>query len=81
MGNHPVSHGYTYDIATKTFSADINDPNASLTNGGTVAAAINNKKEIAGFYTDAGGVIHGFLDDGGLQPSMRPAQAKPNCSA
>jgi hypothetical protein len=60
-GNHPVSHGYTFDIATKTFSANIDDPNASLTNGGTVAAAINNLGEIAGFFTDSAGVIHGFL--------------------
>jgi hypothetical protein len=65
-GDHPVSHGYTYDIATNTFSADINDPNASLTNGGTVAAAINNSGDIAGFYTDAGGTIHGFLKDGNV---------------
>jgi PEP-CTERM motif len=62
---HGVSHGYTYDIATKTFSADINDPNASKTMGGTVTAAINNSDEIAGFYTDTSGAINGFLDDGG----------------
>lgn len=58
---HGNSHGYTYDILTKTFSADINDPLAVS----TVAAAINNSDEIAGFYTDAGGVTHGFLDNGG----------------
>jgi hypothetical protein len=62
---HGVSHGYTYDIATKTFSADINDPNASTTIGGTVTAAINNSDEIAGFYTDTSGNIDGFLDVGG----------------
>ncbi len=59
---HGNSHGYTYDIATKTFSADINDPSAVS----TVAAAINNSDEIAGFYTDAMGVTHGFLDNGGV---------------
>ena len=64
-GFHGVSHGYTYDIATKTFSKDINDPNASTTNGGTVAAAINNLDEIAGFYTDSAGNFNGFLDIGG----------------
>ncbi len=53
------SHGYTYNINSGTSSADINDPNAVS----TVAAAINNSGEIAGFYTDSGGVIHGFLDN------------------
>jgi hypothetical protein len=55
------SHGYTYDIRTGVFSADINDPNAVS----TVTAAINNEGQIAGFYTDAAGVTHGFLDDHG----------------
>ena len=56
------SHGYTYDINTGQFSADINDPQASS----TVAAAINNRGDIAGFYTDKStGAIHGFLDDNG----------------
>ncbi|HXZ15446.1 MAG TPA: hypothetical protein VEH77_05655, partial [Roseiarcus sp.] len=62
---HGVSHGYTYNIATNTFSANIDDPNASLTNGGTVAAAINNSDEIAGFYTDSMGNINGFLYNAG----------------
>jgi len=52
------SHGYTYNIRTGKFSADINDPSAVS----TVTAAINDKGNIAGFYTDAGGTIHGFLD-------------------
>jgi hypothetical protein len=78
---HPVSHGYTYDIATKVFSADINDPNAGIpTNpnlqpGGTVAAAINNSDEIAGFFTDAAGVIHGFIDNGGVFTTVDPKGA------
>ena len=55
------SHGYTYDIKTGTFSADINDPSAVS----TVAGAINDKGDIAGFFTDSGGVIHGFLDEHG----------------
>jgi PEP-CTERM motif len=58
---HGNSHGYTYNIATKTFSADINDPLAVS----TVTAAINNSDEIAGFYTDAMGDFNGFLDIGG----------------
>jgi hypothetical protein len=55
------SHGYTYNINSGKFSADINDPLAVS----TVAAAINDKGRIAGFYTDSAGVIHGFLDNHG----------------
>ena len=56
-----VTHGYTYNIAGKTFSADINDPNAGTTAGmGTTAAAIDNAGDIAGFYV-AGGVTNGFV--------------------
>ena len=55
------SHGYTYNINNGKFSADINDPNGVS----TVAAAINNFGGIAGFYTDSGGTIHGFLDNHG----------------
>jgi len=55
------SHGYTYNIDTGKFSADINDPLAMS----TVTAAINDTGRIAGFYTDSGGAIHGFLDDHG----------------
>jgi hypothetical protein len=59
-----TSHGYTYDVKTGKFSANIDDPNANSGEpGGTVAAAINNKGMIVGFYTDAAGVIHGFLDN------------------
>jgi hypothetical protein len=62
-----TSHGYTYDINTGQFSANIDDPNAnSGAPGGTVTAAINNNGDIAGFYTDTGGVIHGFLDNNGI---------------
>jgi hypothetical protein len=56
------SHGYTYDINTGQFSANIDDPSGVS----TVTAAINNEGDIAGFYTDAGGVIHGFLDNHGV---------------
>jgi PEP-CTERM motif-containing protein len=58
---HGNSHGYTYNVNTKTFSADINDPFAVS----TVTAAINNLDEIAGFYTDSAGNLNGFLDSGG----------------
>jgi PEP-CTERM motif len=64
-----VTHGYTYNIGTMAFSADINDPMAV---GNTTAAAINNSGEIAGFYTDAGGVFHGFLDIGGMFTTIDP---------
>jgi hypothetical protein len=57
-----VTHGYTYNIAAATFSANIDDPNAV---GNTTATAINNGGEIAGFYVDAAGNFHGFLDNGG----------------
>jgi hypothetical protein len=57
-----VTHGFTYNIAAKTFSANIDDPFAV---GNTTAAAINNSGQIAGFYTDAGGAFHGFIDTGG----------------
>jgi hypothetical protein len=61
-----VNHGYTYTIAGKTFSANINDPNAGTGTGqGTTAAAINNSGGIAGFYIDAAGVTHGFFDNNG----------------
>jgi hypothetical protein len=58
-----VTHGHTYTTATKTFSANIDDPLA--TGGNTTDAAINNSGLIAGFCTDAGGNIHSFIDNGG----------------
>jgi hypothetical protein len=58
-----VTHGYTYNINSTTFSANIDDP---LAVGNTTAAAINNSGEIAGFYTNAGGVTNGFIDNGGI---------------
>ena len=68
---HGDSHGYTYNIATNTFSADINDPNAVS----TVTAAINNSGEIAGFFTDSGGVAHGFIKDGSVFTTVDPLGA------
>ena len=56
-----VTHGYTYNIGTMTFSADINDPMAV---GNTTAAAINNAGNIAGFYVDAAGNMNGFFYNG-----------------
>ena len=68
--SHGDSHGYTYNIATNTFSADINFPAES-----TVTAAINNSGEIAGFFTDSGGVAHGFIKDGSVFTTVDPLGA------
>ena len=57
-----VTHGYTFDIATETYSPNIDFPTA----GNATAAAINNQGTIVGFYTDAAGAVHGFADIGGL---------------
>jgi len=64
-----ATHGYTYNIAANTFSANIDDPNGV---GATTAAAINNTGQIAGFYTDAMGVMHGFFDNGGVFTTIDP---------
>ena len=48
------------NIPTNTFSPDILFPGAVS----TVTAAINNSDEIAGFFTDSSGVIHGFIENG-----------------
>lgn len=67
-----VTHGYTYNIASMTFSANIDDPFAV---GNTTAAAINNAGEIAGVYTDAGGASNGFIDIGGTFTTLDVAGA------
>lgn len=67
---HGDSHGYTFDIATKTFSPDINFPGAVS----TVTAAINNLDDITGFYTDSMGT-HGFIDDSGHFTTVDPPGA------
>jgi hypothetical protein len=69
-----VNHGYTYTIASNTFSANINDPNAGTATGqGTTAAAINNSGEIAGFYVNAAGNTLGFTDNNGSFTTIDPA--------
>jgi len=67
-----ATHGYTYDIATKTFSANIDDPNGV---GATTAAAINDRDQIVGFYTDGNGVTHGFFESGGVFKTIDAANA------
>jgi hypothetical protein len=50
-----------------SFSAPINDPNAgTMTGQGTTTTGINNGGQIAGFYIDAAGNLHGFLDVNGM---------------
>jgi hypothetical protein len=65
---HGDSHGYTYNIPTNTFSPDILFPGAVS----TVTAAINNSDEIAGFFTDSSGVIHGFIDKSNMFTPVDP---------
>ena len=65
---HGDSHGYTYDIPTNTFSPDITFPGAVS----TVTAAINNSDELAGFFTDSSGVIHGFIDKSNMFTPVDP---------
>ena len=56
------SHGYTFNTKTNAFSAPINAPGAAS----TTAAAINNAGDIAGFFTNNGGMtFSGFEKVGG----------------
>jgi hypothetical protein len=57
-----VTRGYTFNNKTDKFSANIDDPNGVS----TTAAAINNAGDIAGFFTNANGVTHGFYDADGI---------------
>ena len=72
---HGDSHGYTYDIATNTFSADINDPLAMS----TVTAAINNSDEIAGFFKDPAALpTASSTMAASFRPSIR-GRLRPSC--
>src|SRR4029077_21084038 len=44
--------------------ATINDPFAAI-GGNTTAAGINNSGVVTGFYVDASGTTHGFVDTSG----------------
>jgi hypothetical protein len=57
-----VTHGYTYNVASSTFSANIDDPSAV---GSTTTAGINNSGLIVGFFTNAAGNMDGFIDNSG----------------
>jgi hypothetical protein len=67
-----ATHGYTYDIATNTFSANIDDPDGI---GTTTAAAINDQDQIVGFYVDGNGVTHGFFESRGVFKTIDAANA------
>jgi hypothetical protein len=61
-------HGYTYTLKTKTFSANIDDPNGV---GATTATAINNSGQIVGFFTNSStGAVQGFFDNNGAFTSI-----------
>jgi len=54
-------YGWTWDGDDYSlFSA----PGADLANGGSSPQGINDKNQVAGFFTDANGVNHGFIKDG-----------------
>ena len=63
-GDSTISqHGYLYNTNTGKYTF-LDDPNAAFTPMGvevTQITGINNAGEIAGFYTDSGGVAHGFI--------------------
>ena len=55
-------HGYLYNTTTGSYTF-LDDPAAGFHNGVEVTqiTGISNSGEIAGFYTDANGVAHGFV--------------------
>lgn len=54
-------HGFLYSLLTGHYSF-LDDPAASFSNGVEVTqiTGVNNIGELAGFYTDAGGIAHSF---------------------
>ena len=74
--SHGDSHGYTFDIATKTFSANIDFPGAKS----TVTAAINNSDEIAGFLPMPAALsTASSTTAASFRPSIRLARPRPSC--
>ena len=55
-------HGYLYNTLSGQYTF-LDDPDAAFSNGVEVTqiTGINNQGEITGFYTDAGGLAHGFV--------------------
>ena len=54
-----LTHGFVYSASTYTL---MDDP---LGVEGSVATSVASNGDIGGYYTDGGGVIHGFVDLGG----------------
>jgi hypothetical protein len=67
-----ATHGYFYNIAANTFSANIDDPNGV---GATTVTSINDRDQIVGFYTDGNGVTHGFFESDGVFKTIDAANA------
>ena len=64
-------HGFIYNTLTKQYTF-LDDPNAGFNNEGvevTQITGITNSGEIAGFYTDANGVAHGFIASAVPEPA------------
>ena len=59
-------HGFVYDSVHGTFT-DISDP---LGVKGTFASAINDHGQVVGWYVDANGVDHGFIESGGIYTTI-----------
>ncbi len=55
-------HGFLYNTNTGQYSF-LDDPNAAFNNGVEITqiTGINDSGEITGFYSDANGVLHGFV--------------------
>jgi hypothetical protein len=68
-----ATHGYTFNLQSNTYSANIDDPNGV---GTTTAAAINDLDQIVGFYVDGNGVTHGFFESGGVFNTIDAKNAK-----
>jgi hypothetical protein len=69
-----LTHGYTYDLLRNHFSANIDDPNGV---GATTAAAINDARNIVGFYVDANtGATNGFFESQGVFTTIDVPNAK-----
>jgi hypothetical protein len=62
-GDSTISqHGFLYDTHTRQYTF-LDDPDAAFSNGVqmTQITGINNSGQLSGFYSDANGVLHGFI--------------------
>ena len=69
-------HGYFYNTTSASYTF-LDDPAAAFHNGVEVTqiTGISNSGEIAGFYTDANGIAHGFV----ANPVPEPGSLLPAC--